>query len=122
MLHRRTARAQEQAQLAKMGEQIEGPGQDWEEETLASEEEGLVFFDGVHDLSIPRAGKAAVLCCAVLCWLPRTSTSTLYAIVLWLADTSAWPLQLWMPTVLSRFISQLPLAMGYFCRIKYKHD
>lgn len=46
MLHRRIARAQEQAQLATVGEQIEGAGQDWEEETLSSEEEGLVFFDG----------------------------------------------------------------------------
>lgn len=49
MVHRRTARAQEQAQLATVGKQIEGQGQDWDEETLSSEEEGLVFFDGEHD-------------------------------------------------------------------------
>ncbi|KAL3157301.1 hypothetical protein ABBQ38_001531 [Trebouxia sp. C0009 RCD-2024] len=43
---RRTARALEQAQLATVGEQIEGQGHDWDEETLSSEEEGLVYFDG----------------------------------------------------------------------------
>lgn len=43
---RRTARAQGQAQLATVGEQIEGQGHDWDEEILSSEEEGLVYFDG----------------------------------------------------------------------------
>ena len=65
MLHRRIATAQEQAQLATVGEQIDGSGQDWEEETLSSEEEGLVFFDGGHDLHFLLC--CAVLCCAVLC-------------------------------------------------------
>ena len=62
-LRRRIARAQEQAQLATVGEQIEGAGQDWEEETLSSEEEGLVFFDGRHDLHV----LDGMLCCAMLC-------------------------------------------------------
>ena len=64
MLCRRIARAQEQAELATVGEQIAGAGQDWEEETLSSEEEGLVFFDGGHDLHV-WIGRA-VLRCAVL--------------------------------------------------------
>ena len=65
MLHRRIARAQEQAHLATVGEQIEGAAQDWEEEIVSSEEEGLVFFDGGHALHVSMW--RAALCCAVAC-------------------------------------------------------
>lgn len=44
---RRTARAEDQAELASVTEQISGSCNDWDEEALSAEEEGLVFFDGM---------------------------------------------------------------------------
>jgi len=43
---RRVARAEDEAELASVGQQIGGSGNDWDEEVLNAEEEGLVFFDG----------------------------------------------------------------------------
>ena len=43
---RRVARAEDELELASVGEQIGGSGNDWDEEVLSAEEEGLVFFDG----------------------------------------------------------------------------
>lgn len=43
---RRIARAEDELELASVGEQIGGSGNDWDEEVLSAEEEGLVFFDG----------------------------------------------------------------------------
>ncbi len=40
------ARAEDEAELASVGQQIGGSGNDWDEEVLSAEEEGLVFFDG----------------------------------------------------------------------------
>ncbi|KAL0043699.1 hypothetical protein WJX82_003553 [Trebouxia sp. C0006] len=43
---RRVARAEDEAELASVGQQLGGSGNDWDEEVLNAEEEGLVFFDG----------------------------------------------------------------------------
>lgn len=43
---RRVARAEDESELASVGQQIGGSGNDWDEEVLSAEEEGLVFFDG----------------------------------------------------------------------------
>ena len=56
--------------MATVGEQIEGQGHDWDEETLSSEEEGLVYFDGAYGSPIwQELLYCAMLCCAVLCFM-----------------------------------------------------
>ena len=64
-----------------MGEQIAGNGQDWDEETLAAEEEGLVFFDGRH--------------CAMLALIPVLTASKLSCLF------AANPVTLCMSTALA---------------------
>ena len=84
MLHRRTARAQEQAQLATVGEQIEGQEHDWDEEILSSEEEGLVYFDGAHGSPIwQELLYCAMLCCAALCFASCHVMSCHAAVLKW---------------------------------------
>ena len=56
LICRRVARAEDEAELASVGQQIGGSGSDWDEEVLSAEEEGLVFFDGnshTHCSAIP---------------------------------------------------------------------
>ncbi len=60
---RRVARAEEESELASVGQQICGSGNDWDEEVLSAEEEGLVFFDGdaqMHCSAITHQSAASV--------------------------------------------------------------
>lgn len=64
---RRTARAEDVAELASVGEQIAGNGADWDEEALDAEEEGLVFFDGMHTQQLCLAARPAPQCVLTSC-------------------------------------------------------